>query len=307
MDMTVESKCATSILLDMYGNSLLILSIRCMNGINQIGSILQCMAILYHLEQNKILKLLDDAIWRSLFVACSAITMDISFSHKAICALFATLRTCNTHLDPVVYTVYCTSFSKFHGKKGAQSSNLGHLYVDPFHHLEQIGITWLIQKSYLPHTEIISHQEEVISSDSSKTPLSSSPSNGFWDILRGKKKNIKQLGEEPSSSSQVATPTKFPYSTLPSDLSKILQLSRDESFFKIRRPRNILLASLPIPIAFNEFPSIEKISFTDQLVEERILEIQDLYRHIHGYDELKSKSSAELENQDESSTIHVGM
>lgn len=307
MDMTVESKCATSIILDIYGNSLLVLSIRTMNGVNPIGSVLQIMAILYHLEQIKILKLLDDAIWRSIFVACSSIS-DESFSHKAICTLFGALQSLNIHVDPVVYTMYCNCFSTPATKKGQSSTDVERFYLEPFYHLEQLGIAWLIQKCSISHNEINTNHgaDKHFSPEVSKSPESTSPGNGFWGILTGKKKISKAIVEE-TASPQSEMATRLPYSTLTSDLSKILQLSRGESLFKLRKPRNLLLALFPTTTTPDEFPNIDKVLLSDHLVARRISEIQDLYEQLHCQNDLKSKSQNELEFRDENSPILIGI
>jgi hypothetical protein len=332
MDMKIESKAATSILLEIYSNSLLLLCIRCMCGVNQIGSLLQCMSIVLHLEQYHLLKLLDDSIWRSLFVASSAVTSGSRrlseetnqidcFSHKAICSFFvAFVRNCNLNLDAIVHTLYFKSFAKlFNLKKKKSPSNdpstPSHpLYLDPFHHLEQLGVAWMMQKCSLPQSDLtnLTGNEKYFTSDQPPPPAknqhqhpSSSPSgNGFWGMLRGKKKSPGQGSEESNQSlaklQQQQQLQLQHFSSLPSDLTKILQLSRSEILFGLRKPRHLLVATLPIQSNPQELSILQKIIFHEENLETRVVELQELYDQFHQPEQslLRTKAITELESKE---------
>ena len=109
--------------MDIYSHSLHLLCIRCMQGVHQIGSMLQALSIINHLEYFKFLKFLDDSIWRSLFTACSVIS-DIKFSHQVTCLLFSAIKQSNGNVDAIVYSLYCRSFSKFYSQKKKNSSKI---------------------------------------------------------------------------------------------------------------------------------------------------------------------------------------
>jgi hypothetical protein len=318
MDMKVESKAAVSNLLEIYSNSLLLLSIRCMRGANQIGSILQCMAILLHLEQHQLLRLLDDSIWRSLFVACSAITEE-SFSHKAICSLFAALRSCNLNVDAIVSTLYFRSFSKLLNPKkkcNGEDHSPHTLFLDPFHHLEQLGVTWMMQKLSIPQSDLTTPQGSDKHLSLELKSQQQSPSGiGFWDRFRGKKKVPQGQGSEETNSThqsyskqqqqhQLLQLQSQHFSTLPSDLTKILQLSRSDVLFGLRKPRNLLIATLPIKITPQEFPNLDQVVFNDQTLESRVVELQELYEQFHEPHHLRTTSKAitELETKESGDT-----
>jgi hypothetical protein len=303
----VESKAATSILLDIYSNSLLFLSIRCMCGVNQIGSILQAMAILQHLEQQKLLKLVDDSIWRGLFVACSSIKKG-NFAHKATCVLFTAYRACtNSSTDAIIATLYCKSFSQLFNSKKKSQDGLDEpallLTLDPFHHLEQLGVAWILQKLSLSSQN---EQNQILPSSSNESPTLNSHSpdhqttkpspnteNRFWGMFLGKKKIPGNSSEESNLSTQQSNLIKQqPYATTPSDLSKILQLSRGNELFALRKPRNLLTASVAIRSELNNLPAFEKINFTDRSVDARVLEIQELHEQIHFQDKPSNKNKA---------------
>ena len=309
MDMKVESKAATSILLEIYCNTLLLLSIRCMRGVNQMGSILQCMAILLHLEQHQLLKLLDDSIWRSLFVACSAITEE-SFSHKAICSFFAALRCCHLNFDAIVSTLYFKSFSKILNPK-TKSNGDNHssqsLFLDPFYHLEQLGVAWMIQKCSLAQNDMSQVSEKHALPDPPKTQQQSPSGNGFWGMLRGKKKPQGQGLEE--SNSVLPNPSKLQqFSSLSSDLTKILQLSRSEILFGLRKPRNLLIAALPIKSCTSEFPILHKVIFNAHNLDARVIELQELYDQFHEPEQhLRTQVVAELENKEVGDISAIGL
>lgn len=313
IDTTIESKAITSILIDIYSHSLYLLSIRCMQGINQIGSILQAMSILSHLENYGFLRLLDDSIWRSLFVACSVIS-EVKFSHQATCSLFSAIKQLNIHIDAIVYSLYCRSFSRYYSQKKKNDNNLleSKIFLDPFYHLEQLGLTWMIQKLANDSNELIgqdkinNHHNHNSQSDTLKNNiLSSTPPNGhignsnsnnnnsninnnnsgssggssIWGMFIGKKKN--PVNEENISTTRQVVSSKL-FLTLTSDLSKILQLSKGETLFNLKKPRNIMLASIPIQIIDKSlFPAIENYLYNDQTVDQRIRELQELFYNVH--------------------------
>jgi hypothetical protein len=288
MEMTTESKAIVSILIDIFSTSILNLCVRCMKGVHQIGSILQALSMINHLEQYQLLGLLDNSTWRALFIACSVID-EIDFSQRVIGLLFVCLRSLHTTIDPVAFVSYCQSFAR--SKRGNSHNEC---YLDPFFHLEQLGLTWIIRKTTVdtPSPDKITPtapDKPTSSEPVSKTQVASSPTgSSLWGILRSKKKNIQEDLIKPIQPGVVKLPAK-PYASLTSDLSKILQLSRGDTLFALKKPRHLPVASISTKMS-SSMIDIQSFIYRDQTIAMRISELQKLYFKVRNQDNGNLKS-----------------
>lgn len=294
--MTAESKGSIGTVLDIFALSIMMLSIRAVNGIYPIGSILQLFSIVSHLDKSKILNFLDETSWRSMLVACCSIDAH-DFGHKATCILFETMKSADKPTDALAFTQYCQSFSR----KLRKTSSTPMALLDPFCHLEQLGLSWFSQKSIPLETPIPSESAtcNVEVSDHPHTPVKkslsgphtpppppegssphgqspSTPSSGgnIWRLFKGSMKN---------ASVEVAAPVtdEFAEKALiaTSDMAKSLKMGIPREPYSLLKP-----IELPISMVSKTLPSTiipPELELSEKKLEERTKELRVRYAKTH--------------------------
>ena len=187
--MNFESQAATSLVMEIYSLSILLLSCRRIHhhyhGDSGITGIFQMFSILKKLEKLKLLDLVDLMTWRSLFVSCDLI-QDPDFSHTSIALLYELLQSIDGIVPDLFITeIFMRSLKKvplkrsFHHKTEETDTDLDDKdslrtlkrYLDLGScSLEQIGLIWYYNK-------VCDHQKKTGGSVASPASLTRSRSN----------------------------------------------------------------------------------------------------------------------------------
>jgi hypothetical protein len=251
---------------------------RAIRGVNSIGSILQSFSILSHLDNLKLLSLLDEVSWRALLVACGSLR-DEKFSGSAAQVILETMKLAGLRPDALTYVEYCKIFSR--GRK--QLKHEADSYLDPFFHLEQLGLSWFAQKRTAvgnaesaaareslprPQSAVSTHVEPTRFQTAMGSP---NPTGGMWERIIGKKKS-GEVDKEVSTKR-----ASFNAGTAAVDLAKILNLSRSFAPFALRKPRFSMVSTTARRSRIEEADLVKQCSYTDQRIDERVRELQGLF------------------------------
>jgi hypothetical protein len=156
------SRVAIQMVLELFSLSFVTLGLRCVHRVQPIDDLLQMLGLTCQLESLGLLSHAGEAIWRSLFAACAA--HGGNFTRSSSCAVFETMRLSNQTPDVLTYGHYLRAYSaatckgakptgdlsRKEARAGGPDAPSGHpveRIVDPFGYLEEMGLTWVMQRA----------------------------------------------------------------------------------------------------------------------------------------------------------------
>jgi hypothetical protein len=294
---TAESKGSIATVMDILSVSIMMLCIRAVDCKCPVGSILQLFSIVSHMDKAKILNFLDETSWRSMLVACGAIDVH-DFGHKAMCVLFETMKSSEKVTDALAYSQYCQSFTR----KLRKTSNQPDSCLDPFCHLEQLGLSWFSQKSIRlegttspsemalsnadsvdPHTPVKKVQSTQLTPPPPPegifphTHSPSTPSSGgnIWRMFKGSMRNV--------SVAEAAAPVIDDFSekavTATGDLAMVLKLDTPREPYSLIKPTNMSVGMISKLVPSESIPPVFELS--EAHIEERSKVLRERYAKMH--------------------------
>ena len=101
------------------------------------------MGIVAHLDSLKLLPVLNESTWRSIFVSCS--TIGGILMRRIACVVFQCITSLNISADALTYGEYTKALSSVDKNEGIDHEEGGQ--IDQFLFLEEMGLTWFMQQS----------------------------------------------------------------------------------------------------------------------------------------------------------------
>jgi len=139
-------ECATLIgtYIDILSMVLLLLQIRVVNQSKPTSDVLQLLGLLAQLEDLNLLSYLEENVWRGILTCIGSTGGD--FMRRIACVIYNIMEAYGKTPDAMTFGAYMKALSM---TKMSKNDNITGGQVDLFLFLEEIGLTWFIQRSAL--------------------------------------------------------------------------------------------------------------------------------------------------------------
>ena len=157
------------------------LCVRVLKKMRPVNDILQIFGILAQYEQMNLIALIDESVWRSILVACT--NCGGNFMRGASCVIYELMKEINIVPDALTYGQYIRAMSAI---KCHTSLRDGNDILDPFLHLEELGMMWFIHRSLYITKKNEQNGDITYSSSQLTSPQATKKGLGVMDFLRGR-------------------------------------------------------------------------------------------------------------------------
>ena len=176
-----ERRVSFGLTTDIASLSLIMLCVRVLKKTRPVNDVLQIFGILAQYENMSLISLIDESVWRGILVACTSCGGD--FMRGASCVIYELMKEINIVPDALTYGQYIRAMSAV---KCHVSLRDGADILDPFLHLEELGMMWFVHRSLQVTKKNELKRDNSYPSLQQMSPNATKRNLGVMDFLRGR-------------------------------------------------------------------------------------------------------------------------